>query len=65
MPPSMLLAEARDALVIGDERAGELDRRGDQEPVGRVAMFEMMEPIAASRGPISERDRFDARAPRA
>jgi hypothetical protein len=46
----MLLAEANDSLVISDQRTGELDRRRDQKPVRRVAVFEVMELIAAGCG---------------
>ena len=51
MPPSMLLAEARDALVIDDELAGELNRGGDQKPVGRVAAFERVGADRCERRP--------------
>ena len=47
---TMLFAEANDALVISDQRTGELDRRRDQKPVRRVAVFEVMELIAAGCG---------------
>ena len=58
----MLLAKALNPLVIGDERTREFDRRGDQQPVGRVAMLKMMEPLAAG-GPMSEPRCLDAGTP--
>ena len=50
----MFLAETRDALVIGDQRTGKLDRCGDQQPIGRVAMIEMVHLIAAAGGAIAQ-----------
>lgn len=39
--PAVPLAEALNALVIGEERARQFDGRGDQQPVVRVATLEM------------------------
>jgi hypothetical protein len=36
------LREARDALIVRDQGAGKLDRRGNEQPIGRIAMFEMV-----------------------
>ena len=60
MLPAVLLAETRNALVIGDKRTSELDRRRDEEPVRRVAAFEMMQLIAAAGGPMAERRGLNA-----
>jgi hypothetical protein len=58
----MRLAEACDAIVIGNQRASQLDRRCDEKPIRRIAMLEMVELIGARRGAGSERDRIDAGA---
>ncbi len=47
---AMLFAESNDALVIGDQQTSKLDRRRNQKPVRRVAVFEVMELIAAGCG---------------
>ncbi len=44
------LTKAADAVVVGDERTAKLDRRGDQQTVGRVAIVKFGELIAAHRG---------------
>jgi hypothetical protein len=31
--------KTQDTFVIGDQRTGKLDRGGDQEPIGWVAVF--------------------------
>lgn len=56
----MLLAEARNPLVVSDKRTGELDRARDQKPVRWIAMFEMMQAIAPGRGPPTQRRRLQA-----
>lgn len=56
----MLPAETCDALIIGDQRTGEFDRGGNQKSVGRIAVLEMMQPVAAGSGPMAERHRLDA-----
>jgi len=55
-------AKACDAIVIGNQRASQLDRRCDEKPVRRVAVFEMMELIGARCRTGSERSRIDAGA---
>ena len=61
--PAMLLAETRDALVIGDQRTIKLDRRRNEKPVRRVAIFQMMQLMAAAGGPMAKRRRLDAGTP--
>ncbi len=56
----MLLAEADDALIIGDQRTSKLDRRRNQKPVRRIAVFEMMQLIAAGGSLVTQRHRFDS-----
>ena len=56
----MRIPKTCDAIVIGNQRASQLDRRCDEKPVRRVAVFEMMELIGARRRAGSERDRIDA-----
>ncbi len=57
----MLVAEADDALiVIGDQWTSKLDRRRNQKSVRRIAVFEMMQLIAAGGSPVTQRHRFDA-----
>jgi len=57
----MLLGEAGDAVVIGNQRAGKADGRGDQQPVRRIALFKMMNLVAARSGKVVKRHRLDAR----
>ena len=57
----MLLAEADDALiVIGDQWTSKLDRRRNQKSVRRIAVFEMMQLIAARGSLVTQRHCFDA-----
>jgi hypothetical protein len=58
---AIICGEAQNALIIGNERTGEFDRGSDQEPIRRIAMFELIETVAAARGTMAERRRFDAR----
>jgi len=60
--PAMLVGEAQDALVIGDERAGQVDRGCDQQSIRRVAVLQMIESIAARGGPMPERRGSEAGA---
>jgi len=59
---AMLLGEASDAVMIGNQRAGEADGCGDQQPVRRIALFKVMKLIAARSGKVIKRHRLDARA---
>ena len=56
----MLLPEAYDALVIGDQRTGKLDRGGDQQPIGRVTMLETMELVGAGRSVVAQWECFNS-----
>ena len=47
------VGEADDTFVVGDERTGEFDGGGNQQPVGRVAAFKVMEPIRARRRTVA------------
>ena len=62
MLSAVSLAKAGDALVVGDERAGELDRGGDQQAIGRIAVLEMMKLVAAHSRAMAEGRRCDAGA---
>ena len=44
---------------MGDQRARELNRRRDQEPVGRIAMLELIQAIAAGSRTVGERYGLD------
>ena len=57
----MIATEARDAIVICDQRAGEFDRRRDQEPIRRITMFQVMKLIGPRGGTHIERGRLDSR----
>ena len=57
---AMLLAEADDALIVGDQRTSKLDRRRNQKSVRRIAVFEMMQLIAAGGSLVTQRHCFDA-----
>jgi len=46
---AILRGKAQDALVVGDEWARQLDRAGNQEPIGGIAVLELIGAIA-SRG---------------
>jgi hypothetical protein len=54
------LAEAGDTRVIGDQRAGARDGRGDRQPVRRITVGEIMPPIGACGGAAVERRGRDA-----
>jgi hypothetical protein len=56
----MSVAEARDAFVIGNKRTVKLDGRSDQQPIRRIAIFEMVQPVAAAGRAMAEWHRFDA-----
>jgi hypothetical protein len=58
---AIICGEAQNALIIGNERTGEFDRGSDQESIRRIAMFELIETVAAARGTMAERHRLDAR----
>ncbi len=57
---TMLLAETDDALIIADQRTSKLDRRRNQKSVRRIAVFEMMQLIAARGSLVTQRHCFDA-----
>ena len=57
----MLGGETQDALIIGDQRAGEFDRGSDEQPIRRVTVFELVKSVAAGSGAMAKRHSFDAR----
>ena len=57
---AMLPAEADDALIVGDQRTSKLDRRRNQKSVRRIAVFAMMQLIAAGGSLLTQRHCFDA-----
>lgn len=57
---AMVFAEARDRLIVGDERACKLDRGCDEKPIRRIATLEMMELIAAGSRAMAEGHCLDA-----
>lgn len=57
----MPVAEPQDAVVIGDQWAGKFDGGGDQQSVGRIAMFKMVKGISLCSGASIKRGRFDPR----
>jgi hypothetical protein len=56
----MPVAEPQDAFVIGDERAAELDRCRDQQPIGGIVVLEVVKLITAGRRAMAEGRRLDA-----
>ncbi len=58
----MVGREAQNAVVIGEKRTTEFDRCRDQQPICRIAVFEMEQSVAARGRAQSERYRFDGRA---
>ena len=62
IPSTVFLGEPRNAFIIADQRTGKFDRRGNQKPISRVAVFKMVKFIAAAGGPMAKRHRLDARA---
>jgi len=56
------LAEARNTLVIRDQRTLKLDRCRNQKTIRRVAVLEMVQLIGGGSGPIAQGYRLDARA---
>ncbi len=60
---AMFPAKVRDAFVISDQRTGEFDRGGDQKPVCRVAVLQMMKLIGMRGGLEAERHGLNAGTP--
>jgi hypothetical protein len=60
--PAAPLAKTQYPIVVGDERTSLFDRSGDQQPIGGIPVFEVMELIAAARRAMAERQGFDRRA---
>ncbi len=58
--PAMFPAELTDARVIGREWAIQINRPGNQQPVGGIAVLQMTECMAARSSMVSERNRLDA-----
>jgi hypothetical protein len=56
----MVLTEPDDARVVGDEWEGKLDRSGDQQPIGGVAMFELVRQIRTRRRVVTQRHGSDS-----
>ncbi len=56
----MYLREPNDERVVGDQGTGLLDRRGNQQPISRVAVFKMMQLIRAYGRMVGQRDDFDS-----
>ena len=59
---AMLLAEADDALIIGDQRTSKLDRRRNQKSVRRTSVFKMVQLIAAGASLVTQRDSWGTSA---
>src|SRR5437588_10311964 len=57
---AMPCAKTRNALIVSDKRTGEIDCGGDQKPIGRIAVLEMMQPVAAGGRLVTQWHRFDA-----
>jgi hypothetical protein len=52
---AILGGKAQDALVMGDEWARKLDRAGNQEPIGGIAVLELIQTIASRGSAVAER----------
>jgi hypothetical protein len=50
-----------DQGTLSDIGTAEAYRSGDQKPVGRVAMFELMQAVAPTCGGMTQRQNLDAR----
>ena len=50
----MRFREAGDAFVVGDKGAAVPNRRGDQQPVRRIAVFEVRQTIRTHRRVMTE-----------
>lgn len=57
----MLLAEACDAIIIGDQRTGKLDGRRDEESVGWIAVLKMVQLVGAGSGVMTQWHSFKTR----
>ena len=49
----MLLAEACDAIIIGDQRTGKLDGRRDEESISWIAVLKMVQLVGAGGGDMT------------
>lgn len=55
VPRPVAKRERRNHLVIGHERAGQFDSRCNQQPIRRIAMFEVVQRIGTTRRSNSKR----------
>ena len=60
LPPSRL-GESTDAVVAGHERTAEADGTGNEQPVGRIAMLQVVQAIGTRRSRMVKRHRFQPR----
>ena len=51
--PSMLSAEAGDALIVGDQRAGKVDRSCNQKPICWITMLQAVKLIGVGRWAVT------------
>src|SRR6516164_8253937 len=58
--PAAPLAEARNPLVVSNQWTSELDRRGNQQTIGRVSVLEMVQLIGTRGSAVAEEHRLDA-----
>jgi hypothetical protein len=60
---AVLLAEACDPIIIGDQWTGKLDGRRDEKSIGRIAVLKMVQLVGAGSGPQCLPYRRTARSP--
>ncbi len=58
---SSFFTELGYAFIVSDKRTAQLYCRGDQKPVCRIPMFEVLEPVAAGGGAMGQWNAFYAR----
>jgi hypothetical protein len=58
--PAVSLAKTRDALIVRDQRATELDCGSNQKSIRRIAIFKMMKLIGAGSRAVSKRHSRDS-----
>ncbi len=57
----MSVAEAQDALVVGDERAAEFDCGRNQEPISGIPVLEVVKLVAPRRRAMTKQRGLDPR----
>lgn len=56
----MPLTEPGDSFVVGYQRAAQIDRRGNQKPICRIGIVEMMKLVRTACRTVAQRNGFNS-----